>query len=376
MFEKQRNIIDFTLSSLLRRKGKNAALLVVYTLVVALLASVMFFTHALRSEASLVLQDAPDMVVQKLVAGRYDLVPLSYAEKIKNIRGVGSVRGRLWGYYFDAGIGANYTIMAPQDRTLEPGTIAIGEGVARTRRLIVGDLFPMRAQNGDVRLFQVAEVLSSASSLVAADLILMSERDFRKFFEIPASRVTDLVLSIANTRELNTIASKVMSELPDTRPVTRDEIRRTYDSVFGWRNGLLVVVLFSVVISFVIFAWDKASGLSAEEKYELGILKALGWETSDVLLMKFWEGMAVSFTAFLSGVLLAYVHVFFTSSSLFQPVLKGWAVLYPDFKLVPIVDAYQVTTLLFLTVVPYTVACIIPAWRAAITDPDTVMRAA
>ncbi|MBS1125907.1 MAG: hypothetical protein H6Q98_845, partial [Nitrospirae bacterium] len=46
--EKQRNVIDFTLSSLARRKGKNIALLLVYTLLVFLLASVMFFTHALR----------------------------------------------------------------------------------------------------------------------------------------------------------------------------------------------------------------------------------------------------------------------------------------------------------------------------------------
>ncbi len=46
--EKQRNILDFTLSSLLRRKGKNFALIVVYTLVVFGLGSVMFFTQALE----------------------------------------------------------------------------------------------------------------------------------------------------------------------------------------------------------------------------------------------------------------------------------------------------------------------------------------
>ena len=42
--EKQRSILDFTLSSLLRRKGKNISLFVVYTLVVFILASAMFFT--------------------------------------------------------------------------------------------------------------------------------------------------------------------------------------------------------------------------------------------------------------------------------------------------------------------------------------------
>ena len=111
--ERQRNIIDFTLSSLVRRKGKNLSLLLVYTLLVFLLASVMFFTHALRKEASLVLQGAPEMVVQRMAAGRHELVPERYLNAISGIRGVSAVRGRLWGYYYDAFTSANYTLLVP-----------------------------------------------------------------------------------------------------------------------------------------------------------------------------------------------------------------------------------------------------------------------
>ena len=49
--ERQRNFIDFTISSLLRRKGKNASLVLVYTLVIFILASVIFFTQAIKKEA-------------------------------------------------------------------------------------------------------------------------------------------------------------------------------------------------------------------------------------------------------------------------------------------------------------------------------------
>jgi len=80
-FEKQRNIIDFTLSSLLRRKGKNASLVAVYTIVVFLLASVMFLSHAVKKEALLVLKEAPDVIVQKVIAGRQDLVPWTMLRK-------------------------------------------------------------------------------------------------------------------------------------------------------------------------------------------------------------------------------------------------------------------------------------------------------
>ena len=372
--EAQRNILDFTLSSLLRRKRKNAALILVYTLVVFLIASVMFFTHSIRKEASLVLKDAPEMVVQKLVAGRQDLMPLDYIEKIKGIKGIGSIKGRLWGYYFDPFFGANYTLMSPDDDRLPSGTIAIGEGIAKDRKVHAGDMVALNAYNGETMLFKVQEIFSAESALVSADLVLMSGDDLRNLFGIPKGNVTDLTLKVRNPRELGTIAQKIVQTLPDTRPITRDEILRTYDSIFNWRGGVIIVILFVAVISFFIFAWDRASGLGAEEKREIGILKAIGWETSDVILMKFWEGMVISFSSFLLGVLLAYAHVYFTSSLLFEPVLKGWSVIYPDFKLIPFIDAYQISTLFFLTVLPYTVSTIVPSWRAATIDPDLVMR--
>lgn len=372
--EKQGNIIDFTLSSLVRRKGKNIALVMVYTLVVFILASVMLFTHSIKREASLVLRDAPEMLVQRLLAGRHDLIPVSYIDPIKKIRGVQSVKGRLWGYYYDPGNGANYTLVVDGTLHSESGSILVGRGVSRS---LVGKepgAFPFKGYDGNTRFLKIKDVFSSESELVSSDLILISEEDFRRLFAIPKEYVTDLSLNIRNSKELSTIAGKIVQLLPDTRPILRDEILRTYDAVFDWRGGLIIVILMGAVVAFIIFAWDKAAGLSAEEKREIGILKGIGWETADVLLMKFWEGVSVSFSSFLMGVLLAYVHVLFASSTLFEPALKGWSVLYPDFRLTPVIDAYQVVSLFFLTVIPYTVATIVPSWRAATIDPDLVMR--
>lgn len=372
--ERQKKILDFTLSSLFRRKGKNAALAIVYTLIVFVLASVLFFTHSIKKEAGLILKEAPEMVVQRSVAGRHDLVPLQYTDKIKKVRGVTSVRGRLWGYYYDPVIGANYTLMVPEDFPAGPGNIVIGEGVSRTRLSFKGDALEFRSSGGTIVNLEIKDILSSESELVSSDLILISEEDFRSLFGIPAGYATDLTLRVKNPRELSTIALKISELLPDTRLILREEVLRTYETVFNWRGGMMIVILSGAFLAFIIFAWDKASGLSLEERREIGILKSIGWETSDVILMKFWEGAVISLSAFLSGVLLAYVHVFFTSSVLFEPALKGWAVLYPKFRLVPFIDASQVATLLFLTVVPYTVATIVPSWRAATVDPDSIMR--
>jgi lipoprotein-releasing system permease protein len=372
--DRQRNIIDYTLSSLLRRKRKNAALYIVYTLVVFLLASVIFFTHSLKKEAALVLKEAPEMVVQRIVAGRHELIPVSYLDKIKNIPGVSAATGRLWGYYYDPISGANYTLMVSEDSPLSSGRIEIGEGVSRARLAFEGDTLEFRTYDGSIIELEVSGLISAESALLSSDLILMTEDDFRRLFGISEELATDLVLRVGNPRELSVIALKIAELLPDTRQILRDEILRTYDAVFDWRGGLLLVILSGGLLAFIIFAWDKASGLSAEERREIGILKAVGWETSDVIQAKFWEGLVVSLFAFSTGILLGYAHVFFTAAKLFEPVLKGWAVLYPHFKLTPFVDGSQLASLFFLSVVPYTVATIIPSWRAAIVDPDTVMR--
>ena len=373
--DKQKNILDFTFSSILRRKGKNIALFLVYTLIVFLLASVMFLTYSIKKEATTILRDTPDLIVQRISAGRHDPMPLSYVEKIKQTRGISSVKGRLWGYYYDPITGANYTLMVPEQFSHGPGGIEIGQGISRMRTTFPGDALDFKTWEGKIINLEVKKVFSPESELVSSDLILISEDDFRTLFGGSTDRVTDLVLRVKNPREIPTIAAKIAELLPDTRIILREEILRTYDAVFSWRGGLLIVILAGAVLAFIILSWDKASGLSQEEKKEIGILKAIGWETSDVILMKFWEGMAVSLSAFLAGILLAYVHVFFASSSLFEPVLKGWTVLYPQFRLVPFIDVSQVVALFFLTVVPYTVATIIPSWRAATVDPDSVMRA-
>ena len=379
--EKQRHIIDFMLASLWRRKGKNLSLVVVYTFVIFLLASVMFFAHAIKKEAALILRDAPEIMVQRLVAGRQGFIPESYIDSIQRIKGVQSVTPRLWGYYYDGQSGANYTLMVNADLKDRPGEIIIGKGVtlrrATTEDKIItrkNDSIPFKTYDGSYLMLQVKGVLPAASELVTSDLVLVSEQDFRKIFSVSKDHATDLVLEVRNDKELSTIAAKITQLYPDTRPILRNEILRTYDAVFDWRAGVIIVILAGAFFAFIILAWDKATGLNAEEKREIGILKAIGWETSDVLLMKFWEGAAVSLSAFLMGILSAYLHIFFTASALFAPVLKGWSVLYPDFKLTPFISAYEIAILFFLTVIPYTVATIVPSWRSATIDPDSVMR--
>lgn len=371
---RQRYLLDFTVASLRRRPGRNLGLLTVYTLVVFLLASAMLYSQALKHKADALLRYAPEIVVQRLEAGRHALMPATHIERLGTLRGVSRIEGRLWGYFYDPAVAANYTVMAPANEDVQAGTAIIGAGIARVRGISAGDILSLRGYDGRPHAFEVARVLPAATELTSADLLLLAPADFRAFFDLSVGVYTDLAVQVGNPAEVRRVARKIAERLPDSRPILREEMRRTYESLFDWREGLLLALLAGALLAFLILAWDKATGLSAEERREIGILKAIGWETGDILRMKLWEGGLISLGACALGYALAHLHVFQLGAPLFAGVMRGWSVLHAQFSLTPSLDTVQLATLFLLGVMPYTVATLVPAWRAATVDPDSVMR--
>jgi cell division protein FtsX len=383
--EKHKKILEYSLSSLMRRKYKTASIIAVYSFVIAVLTSILFLTYSMKREAVALMADAPELIVQKLMLGRHDLVPEGYAEKIRGIEGVRKVFPRFWGYYFDISTNSNYTLMGvgkniPGLKLLhgrmpsKDKECAIGRGIADMKDTDIGGRIFFFDNNGKIQFKEVVGVFDAVSEIIANDLVLLTEKGIKEMFSIPEGKATDLVVEIYNQNETPVVARKIKWIFPDSRPIMKKEIISTYEALFSWRSGMVLAMFAGALIAFCILAWDKATGVSAEEKREIGILKAIGWETSNILELKFWEGLVISFSSFLSGVILGYVHIFFFNASIFAPVLKGWSTLFPQFRLVPYIDLYQIVALMFFTVVPYIASTVIPSWKTAITDPDSVMR--
>ncbi len=382
---RQLKILEYTLSSLLRRKYKNLSLVAVYAFTIATLGSVLFLTHALKIEATGSLTSAPELIVQRVAAGRHDLIPTEYANIIRNLPGIKSVTPRVWGYYYDSLIKANLTLIGVGNdhdklELLEgrlpknPKECAIGMGVAAAFGPAIGDDLVLEDSEKLRTVFEISGIFRAESNLLTNDLVVLQETVLRDFFSMDQGMATDLIVQVYNQRETQTLAKKIKYLLPDTRPITRDEILHTYETLFNWRSGMMLAVGIAALIAFCILAWDKATGISAAEKQEIGILKAIGWETADVLSVKFWEGLVISLTSFVVGILAAWIHVFVFDAPALVPLLKGWSVLFPEFQLTPSVDFYQLFVLAFLTIIPYLVCTIIPAWKSAVTDPEHVMR--
>jgi ABC-type lipoprotein release transport system permease subunit len=373
-FRRHRYLLQYTLASLQWRLARNITLLLIQTLILFVFATAMLFSHALQKEADATANQSAEIIVQRMVAGRQTLVPAQYLQRLGRLRGVAKREGRLWSYFFDTDRQGNYTMMTDTSRGLAAHEVIIGDGIAKARGLSQGDDITFQPPQGEPVTFHVKAIEKRESALTNASLVLMSEGGYRHLFNVPTGYYTDLALSVRNPREVRKVAEKVLDRLPDTRPILREELLRTYNSIFNWRLGIVFALMAGTLLAFVIFAWEKTAGLSLQERREIGILKAIGWETSDILQMRFWEGAIISLCAFALGYMAAYLYVFLGGASLFEPVFKGWGVLYPEFQPQPFIDGLQLITLFFFAVFPYIIATIIPIWRTAITDPDTVMR--
>lgn len=378
---------EYAIRSFWRKKGKNLGLSLFLSLIVFVFTGIEFTQRAYLLETERALHYQPDLIVQRVLAGRQLPVSGRYIDRIRELIGVSEVKGRVWGYYFDPFTGANYTLLGdPGDLvqswqlvttysgTLGPKEALVGEGVLRIRRLRVGDYLNLRSWQGRPITLKIKGTFRSPVSLWTYDLIVVSEATAREILGLPQGEYWDLAVWIPNELEVPKVGEKILRFLPEGRLVARSQLWRTYGAAFGFRSGLLMALAAFVMLAFIIIAYEKASGLSREEQYEIAVLKAVGWLTRDVIWLKMFQNLLVSLLGFVVGVVASYYHVFIWGAPGIKRLLAGWSVIYPPHPLPAHLDLGKVLAFLFFTVVPFLAASIVPVWRSAIRDPEEVFR--
>jgi ABC-type lipoprotein release transport system permease subunit len=383
------SLLGYALGALGRRRAKAFALGGGLAFAVALVAAVLFLTSALRGEADRAKNAIPDVVVQRLSAGRPATIALADAAALADIPSVRSVRARVWGYMFLPDIQGNVTIVGVGDApplTDVKGVLAegrdfhrgahemvAGAGLARFLGLHVGDSLALPSAVASAPLTLVG-TFGSSVELYANDVILCDDADARAILAVPTGHATDFAIDVINPAEARVVAKTVLARLPGTRVVEREVLGRVYAVAYGRRAGLVLAATIPAILALLVLAWDRASGLAPDEKKEIAILKAVGWSNSDVLWSKLYESLLVGAVATGIGLLLAYVWVFPLGAPGLRASIAGWSVLYPEGALTPEVDFAQLLAITSAVLGPFVALSIVPAWRAASLDPMESMR--
>jgi ABC-type lipoprotein release transport system permease subunit len=385
------SILAFALSALARRKARSFALGGGLAFGVALVAAVIFLTEALRAEAGRAHDAQPDVVVQRLIAGRPTTIDAASQKQIVDIPSVKSVVPRVWGYVFLPALQGNVTIVgtpkgAPalsvangtlaEGRDLAPGAHEMIAGVelARFLGMLPGDELGLPSADPRAHAMKLVGTFDSKLDLWTADVILCDEDDARALLGVPDGEAIDLAVTLSNPAESRVVARTIVERLPGARVIERDLLARVYHLAYGRRAGLVLGATIPALLALFVLAWDRASGVGPDERREIAVLKAIGWSTGDVLWAKLFESLLVGAAATALGLLLAYAWVFWLGAPGLRPALVGWSVLYPKTALTPAVDTAQLIGIVLAVLGPFALLSIVPAWRAASADPVETMR--
>ena len=386
-------MFELSLCFVRERYGKYLFIFIIFTLLVAMCASVFFITGSLRQEAAYTVDSLPDITVTKMTAGRPQFIKRSAADSLLEIAGVSSATPRVWGDYRYDYLNTNLRIIGVDpfavetakdiqkaadkysDTLLSGGSMITGKKLADTLYAIYNHKqFSFQTPEGDYVTLNVAGTFKSQTSLMSASAVLTDNDSAAKILGIDDRLATDIAVYTPNPDETDTIAEKIKQLMPDVQVTTRKSVKAYYQNLYDFKTGTFLLIFSVALLTFIMIAADRFSGTGGQEKREIAVLKALGYTVPDILRLKIYEAFSVALLAFVTGIMAALFYVYFLHAPLLSGLFTGYAYLRPELDLPFRFSVYEIT-LLFLTTVPvYTAAVVIPAWKSAVADAGESLR--
>ncbi|MEA1955911.1 MAG: FtsX-like permease family protein [Campylobacterota bacterium] len=391
-------LIEYAINAILRQKYKSLFITVVFTILTFLLTSVFFITNSIKHELNSTVDALPQIVVQKVKAGKSYDIDVDAVDNILSIAGVSDAVARVWGYYLfeniNTNLNVNFTLIGVEqfenqyknslnlivektdfETDEEMPSMVLGKGVKDIMsENYYKEYFNFIKPDGDFKKVSIAGVFDADTQLESNDMIVMSKDILREIFDMPESKATDIVVKVANPEEIPTIALKIKQLYPDVRVVTNEDLKVSYENIFNYKGGVFLALFIISLFTFFMIVYDKASGLSGEQKKEIGILKAIGWRVDDVLKEKFYESFIISFFSYTLGVTISFAFVYLLQAPILRNIFVGYSELKTSFELPFIFDVQTLFLVFFLSVPIYVGATIIPSWRIATLEADEVIR--
>jgi ABC-type lipoprotein release transport system permease subunit len=270
----------------------------------------------------------------------------------------------------------------PKDGT--PHELVIGTDLAHELGLKVGAIIPpfYRNEKQGERTSRIVGIFRPQTSLWQAHLILTTLETGCFVFGQP-DRITDLLVSCSPG-----LASDVSSALhhlgnfSDSEGTHAVGVRVTSreDLVALLPGGLLRMesifslhFLLAFVVAILVLLVTTGLGLT-ERRREIGILKATGWQTDQIIFRGVVESAALSFGGAGLAFLLSWVWLRFFNAWGIAGIFLSGTPLNPNFAIpfrltpVPLLLAFAISFAVVLSGTVYS------SWRAAVVHPRVAMR--
>jgi ABC-type lipoprotein release transport system permease subunit len=398
---KHSNLASYALGNVLKYRTRSVAIILALFISTSILCSVEFIREGVVTDVSTSVDEGPDIVLQKLIGGRQAPIPDTWMTNVTNTTGVRMATPRVWGYS-DVGSGSLLTIMGVNATEYGSMLNAVGTDVVDSgrflnesdyRKMIVGQgivdmmaaaamplhvtegtLLSLITFDGSLTEFEVIGIFNSDSKIYSYDMILTDLQSAREVLGYSNNTFTDIAIWTNFGSDLNSVAFRLDTRIGEARILTSDAISDFMLKAYTGRAGVSALLWLIVLLAVVLLAFTASSAGSEEARREVGLLKALGFDTVDILEIRMLESVTLSLLGVSLGISFAIIFDFILGAPLLAGYLLGWGlVLLPGG--IPLAISFSTLfTVYAVGLVPILVAAVIPSWRNAITEPDIVLR--
>lgn len=386
MSELKRHIEFLILASenLIRNRTKTIVVVLCLVAILSPFITAIAISEGVWLHALISVEKGGDLYLTLDEFGKNAPIPAKYLDEMKNIYGVTRAVPRVIGRGFLQNklaviVGINkedasdffYSI---NGRLYSAGKeeVVIGEGLANHFKLNIGDEFSMDVQKRKV--FTVVGIFHAKSGIWSSNLILMSIEDACELFNAKGM-FTDIQLFIL-PGHMSEIAREILEILKDKPYRLQDKkiVKTYFNRGFALKGGTFTA-LYLVAFALGIPAVLVASGFGiTERRREIGILKATGWQTTEILELISFEQLLTSLMGAVLALLLSFIWMKAFNGAIISQFFIAEIGILPKFTVPAKFLPLPAVMAFFISFIITIVGCLYTTWRAATVAPVDSMR--
>jgi len=391
---KRSNIfLHFLTLLLFKERSKHIGIVFISVVIIFLLSSVLFLSSSIQNSITSTLKTQPDFILSKLQGANVVNTPIEWIDDISKIDGISQIMPRVYGRYLFEPKGKSFLIIGVDffdevnqknlkkiidDINLKEffasDNMIVGDGVKRfMNNRFYKDKFSFKMPNGEFKDIKIYKTIPKEANLISNDMIIMPIDLAKEIFGMKDNEVTDISFNVINNSEWDTIITKIHLLFYNVRVMNKDEISKSYTSLYNYKGGFFIILYLVTIITFMLILYHRYSMVLSSEKKDIGILRALGWSIKDILKLKFYETLLIIIISFILGVILAYIYVFIFNAPIIKDIFLGGGNLENNLSFIPTIEFGTLSSILIFYAVPFLASVLIPVWRVAVTSPKEAM---
>jgi len=375
------NLFIQAVLSILRNRDRS---LVVSACLIAVLLpfiTAMAVSEGIRAQSAISVENGADLYISRAQYGRNGAIALTEMETFAKIPGVTRVVPRISGRTYIGeelvmvvGID-NPQLLNSKSRKLESGELLMGRQLADSLDLQKGDevhffLFPAIP-------FTIVELIDGDLSIWSSSLVVLPFNDAATIFKLPGYASEILLYARPGTEEgiaeaLNGLG-KPWDMTPPLRIQTKSIVEQYINRGFDLQSGVFFLFyLTAFALSIPALLILSGFGRGARKK-EIGILKATGWQTLEVMEMTCMENLLLALSSSMLAVVLAMIWLKLGNGIGVAPLFISGISWIPEFPVPSLFTPMPVLFSFLFGLVLTMLGTIFSTWKTAITPPLTTM---